>query len=369
LIADPTGGRPANLQWGMAKAPPSRLLHTNVNGDEVYYSWRLDDSGGGFDLKTSPESTSAAIQVHVAWSALNVARRAFVGYPTIRYEGNIAYISRNLPLFLPAHIAADPDSPTSPFLACRAITRTEGVGPAVPDPATGFPRYKLARLTLQFAAPPYKIQPDSDPNVWGAVGGPLPGLPDESRTRANGEFVRFVRRTTDAVDRTITIPQVVMRWVLEPGDPNYTIGPGGEPGPPLMEAYGVQEPGVDVTVAHYEVPALNLSTILATMGATNLTAFAGFPARTLVCLAPRIRYYTGAAGLDLYDVQHRFRFLSKVESGTPPTIKTANHFLRAIKTAAKEYQLRYRELSSTGRPEDGDRLHRDMEFANLLRLE
>lgn len=355
----------------MPKAAPSILTHDNENGDELFYSWRISDDGGGFDMKSSPESTSATALVQVAFTDLNLARRAILGYPKVRFTpGGTPYISRNLPLYLPPSLAASPDDPGSPLLWARAITKTDLVGPRALQTAEGFPGYHFARMALTFNKPPYGLHPDGDPDVMSAdFASPLLGYPDESGTRATGEFVRFVRRTTDPVDRTVTIPTAVMRWILEPADPGYGASPPPATaglGPPLLEAFGVQEPKVDVVFAHYERPELPLQRILTTMGAVNKTAFAGFPAKTLVCLAPRVRCYVGAHGEDVYDVSFRCAFTAKVEGGTPPSIKTANHFLRAIKLADNTYSIRYRELSSTGTTA-GDRVHREVEFRDLFR--
>ncbi len=357
----------------MPKAAPSILTHSNENDDDLFYSWRISDEGGGFDMKSSPESTSATALIQVAFDDLNRARRMILGYPKIAWTpGGTPYISRNLPLYLPPTLASAPDDPGSPLLWARAITKTELVGVRAVKTPEGFPGYHFARMSLTFNKPPYGLHADGDPDVMSAdLLSPLVGYPDESSTRSNGEFVRFVRRTTDPVDRTVTIPQAVMRWILEPADPGYSATPGPGPPPvglgtPLLEAYGVQEPKVDVVFAHYERPELPLQRILTTMGSINKTAFAGFPAKTLVMLAPRVRCYVGAHGDDVYDVSFRCAFTAKVEGGTPPSIKTANHFLRAIKTADKTYQLRYRELSSTGTL-SGDRVHREMEFRDVFR--
>lgn len=357
----------------MPKQPPSQFGLDNGEDGPLYLSWRISDEGGGFDLKSSPESTSAAAVIQIDFADLDRARRVLLGYPKVKFTpGGTPYISRCLPLYLPPSLASSPDSPGSPLLFARAITKTDLIGPRAGQTADGFPLYKFARQSLTFTRPQYHIHPDDDPNVMSTdFASPLVGHPDESNTRANGEFVRFVRRTTDPVDRTVTIPTAVMRWILEPADPGYSATPTAGPppvglGPPLLEAYGVQEPKVDVVFAHYERPELPLNRILTTMGAVNATAFAGFPARTLVCLAPRVRCYVGAHGADVYDVSFRCAFTAKVEGGVPPAVKTANHFLRAIKTAANTYQIRYRELSSTGTAA-GDRVHRDVEFRDLFR--
>jgi len=353
--------------------------HVDNVADRISFSWLTPDVGGP-DLQLANNGSRLTAPALVDYDYLNVFVRQMIGFPeieTVFPNGQPArYIQRNIPYVWPDLL----DNDAKPFLFCQSVQRVEGVGPIGNYPLTGSPRYRWAKVWLTFASVPYGILHDADPRLYRDYNSNDPGgtpywdtatsqnlAPDEST------LARYVATGGDPFDRAISIPTGLMRMVHDPGD--LVAANGGvraqnvnEPGPYIAEAMGMIEPGWDRVYTHHHVPEVPVRTILAAMGTVNEFEFDGFPAGTLLCLAPKVRPFNSALGTLIFDIDYRFRYVAKIRRRDQVNVGH-NFFLRRVirgTTSAPQPDIDYRQITLTGLA-NGRPTYAPFDFRKLFR--
>lgn len=211
-------------------------------GDAVF------DAGGG--------TSSAVIVADVPWGSLVPAINAAVGYS----KANGIAIHRMTPM----------RHPIFTWLFCMRVTGLQGLGPngIVKGPSGDYQSYKVARLTLQFNAPPYAIVEDNTypPELeWRRY--------TEIHEKPAGEYI-----ATDAR----------MKF-----NPAFSIIGGAST---FSGKVGLLVVKARVQVIHHQVPVrghLNEkgrpNNILNGLGRVNSDAIMGYPPGTLLMEAPDVR--------------------------------------------------------------------------------
>lgn len=362
-----------------------------VEGESIDFAFDTPDVGGP-DHSAAIDASRLVAPIQVDYgSTEGLALKLLCGWPEVRTAPNgRRYIWRSLPYAYPGVR----DFQELPWLYCVGSQRSEGVSPEGRY-THGGARYSLARMWMVFSSLPYRVRPNTSP-LLRVPGGPLG---DETPDEATLE--RYVSVAFEPVDRTVTAPRGLGRWVPEPGDPDYDVSgqrrpedappppapPGNyspadpRPGPAILEPLGRPEPCIDVVVTHYQLPALPLAKIAMAIGRVNAAPFSVprqpplggaaapgphlFPAETLLMGAPRIREYRSVRGQPVWDVQFRFRALLRARR-TPgePAIAGWNHAMRFIGGGTYDY----RRLTVNGKP-GGDRPLATYDFAELFRPE
>lgn len=327
-------------------------------GKQVEYTWHTPLSGqSAYKGQFANDAARVTAAVQFPGSQISTALQVFLGWSRIARDPNsgVRYISRSVPMAFPGVLNLD----NQPYLYAVSAPNWEGLEYKGEQGLDGFPIYTLARLDLTFVPLTYKVLPDDDTSLVGD--GTLDLNPDESTLN------RYVTRgVIQPVDRQVTLPRGLMRWVLESGDPGYTAGPSYTPGPVLLESVARTEPAYDVVYIHHLRPDLPISTLIDCLGTVNVTEFDGWPAGSLLLTGVDVRPINLPIGEIAWDFHFKMRFLRRHDK-VSGAYKGWNYQLRFFKDGANP-KAGFRLLTVDGKP-NGDTILEPYEFKNLFRPE
>jgi hypothetical protein len=363
-----------------------------IQGTSLYFQfWDVAESEGGPQVSVAGGSSRVERQVQILPGYMGLARQVFVGYSLLRQpvSGTNKWISRVTPHGYEDEQHLDPEG--KPWLWARSVERSRALNVSSISAFSGAPRGLLDLATVVYTDLRYDVVPDTSPLMafspdpgghidpgTGLIAppqlNPLIGAPDEATLN------RYVTRRYQSLSRTISLPRAIPRWVLEPGDTNYT---GSTPGPPVFQGFGRTESGSELQYIWHEVPnfaagpgsrpepCVGMPTIGEMLNTVNRYTFDGiYEPGTLLFHKYDMQEERNVRGERVWTITYHFRYLPKY-SRVSGLARGHNAYLRAVPRGgppATDTWLDYRILTLNGRSA-GQRTYPSSDFADLFRPE
>jgi hypothetical protein len=301
-----------------------------VGAEQIPYTELVKDGSPSFSIENDGSTVTRTVLIR--WQDLDLAKAAFLGYPTILAQSAStgAWIARNTPdTFL-----LFSNNSGNPYLFA---TKLSGQGYGMPvdniygihDPATDTPVYRYAKLEVEYETLTYDVLTDSQMINLGLVDGN--GNPDEST------LARYVTKEINPGAEYLTLPADGFKYVTantpklsySPGKlvPNYDLSltwhlvPIDAVGSILLNP-NLQNPSIDLCLGNVNnkpFPAMLLG------------GNPGWPVGSLQMTGCTIKAVRSTSGDRLYDITYRFKFLKQgiqflYYQGTGPAFTNAGYF-------------------------------------------
>ena len=356
---------------------------------QVFQFWDVAEGIGGPQVSIAGDGSRVDRFVQVVPGQMGLARRLFVGFSVLKTafktDGTqVNYIARYLPHGYEDEQHLDPFG--RPWLWGRSVERTDALNVSSVSVVSGAPRGKLDRAHVVYTDRTYDVRADNDPAMMFVPAPESPPQPNPFGGSAPDEATlnRYITRRYRHISRTITVPRAIAKWLTEPGDKNYDATGLLAVGPPVMEAMGRSENGIDLEYTHHEVPnngaiggnrpepCVGMETLGRLINTVNKYTFDGIYAPgTLLMLVPDIVEVRNCRGERVFNITHKFRYLPKYDR--LGVAKGHNALLRCIPRSntsdpAEKTWLDYRYVSLNGKA-GGQRIYEAKDWSPAFRPE
>lgn len=280
----------------------------------------------------------------VAWNDREEFVEDLLGLPSVKN----GQLSRRIPFGYPSF------SSNGPWLYASRVLRTKGVGNRGKDQVVDVSNYEKCLITALHESRTYKVTPDQ--------AGKIGGIQDEGTLLASGwANSRYVTKLPEPCERQLTLNLGMMRFVDD-----AAVNAQGQPigGQAMLQGlpWVLQEQEIHYTWHEVPVEAYPNTAITTCMGQVNNATFDGYPARTLLCRAPKFKPYQTQLGQRLLDIHYTFRFRPNVDKdGVPQGWNAVPKVVGG--------QLTFVPVTSNGRTLLGSPPHRLVDFKTLFQPE